>query len=136
MNNLLKKYKFIMPFLGLLAVGFGLLTIKSGAYVLFGGEAGKQFAGNYIPFVLWFNFFAGFFYILAGVGIFFRKKWSSTLAKILAILTLLVFLAFGVVVFFGQEYELRTVGAMSMRLTVWTFIAFLAKRVEYPIHNN
>ena len=102
MNNLLKKYKFIMPFLGLLAVGFGLLTIKSGAHVLFGGEAGKQFAGNYISFVLWFNFVAGFFYILAGVGVFFRKKYSSPLTKILAISTLLVFLAFGVVVFSGQ----------------------------------
>ena len=47
--------------LGLLAIGFGVMTLKSGGFALFGGVEGKEFAGQYVPFVLWFNFIAGFF---------------------------------------------------------------------------
>ena len=46
------------------AVVFGLLTIKSGGSVLFIDGVDRQAAGNYVPFVLWFNFIAGFFYAL------------------------------------------------------------------------
>ncbi len=41
--------------ISLVAVGFGLLTIKEGGTILFGGEAVRTTAGNYVPFVLWFN---------------------------------------------------------------------------------
>jgi hypothetical protein len=36
---------------------------------LFGTEATRAAAGNAVPFVLWFNFLAGFAYILAGLGL-------------------------------------------------------------------
>jgi len=48
------------------AVAFGLLTIKEGGTILFGDEAARAAAGNYVPFVLWFNFMAGFAYVIAG----------------------------------------------------------------------
>lgn len=55
--------------ISLVAVGFGLLTIKEGGTVLFGNEASRATAGNYVPFVLWSNFLAGFAYVVAGVGL-------------------------------------------------------------------
>ena len=45
--------------LAISAVIFGLLTIISGGRTLFDAEA-QQRAGNYVAFVLWFNFVAGF----------------------------------------------------------------------------
>ena len=48
------------------AVVFGLLTIKTGGAVLFIGGEFRQQAGNYVPFVLWFNFLAGFVYLSEG----------------------------------------------------------------------
>ena len=56
--------------ISLVAVGFGLLTIKEGGTILFGDEAARSAAGNYVPFVLWFNFAAGFAYVIAGA------RWS------------------------------------------------------------
>lgn len=50
------------------AVGFGLLTIKSGGSVLLGGETARS-AGNYVPFVVWFNFIAAFAYVAAGITV-------------------------------------------------------------------
>ena len=55
--------------ISLIAVGFGLLTIKSGGAILFGNDAARDAAGNYVPFVLWFNFLAGFAYVIAGAGL-------------------------------------------------------------------
>lgn len=55
--------------ISLLAVGFGLLTIKESGTVLFGDEAARAAAGNYVPFVLWFNFISGFAYVIAGAGL-------------------------------------------------------------------
>lgn len=43
-----------------IAIVFGLLTIKSGGSVLFVDGTAREDAGNYVPFVLWFNFLAGF----------------------------------------------------------------------------
>lgn len=50
----------------LVAVGFGIVTIIVGGKTLFGGQVERASAGNIVPFVLWFNFIAGFAYIIAG----------------------------------------------------------------------
>ncbi len=118
-----KREKIIVLILGLLAIGFGVMTIKSGGFALFGGIDGKEFAGKYVPFVLWFNFIAGFFYVISGIGISLRTKWALKLSSALATLTLLVFIAFGVHIFLGNPYEMRTVGAMTVRTVFWIFIS-------------
>jgi hypothetical protein len=61
-----------------IAVLFGVATVASGGNVLFGG--GAQTAGNYVPFIVWFNFLAGFFYVAAGVGLWRRERWATWLA--------------------------------------------------------
>lgn len=70
----LNREKIIALVLGLLAIGFGVMTVKSGGFALFGGIEGKEFAGKYVPFVLWFNFIAGFFYAISGLGIILKAK--------------------------------------------------------------
>ena len=49
--------------LALLAIAFGALTIKEGGDVLFGQDAARVAAGDYVPFVLWSNFLLGFVYV-------------------------------------------------------------------------
>jgi len=107
---------------------FGILTIKSGGQVLFGDENYRIAAGNYVPFVLWFNFTAGFVYLIAGIGIALRKPWAAGVALLIAISTLLVFAAFGLHIFADGAYEMRTVAAMTLRSTVWTVIFVLTYR--------
>ena len=107
----------------IVAVIFGMMTIKSGGSVLFIDGEARLAAGNYVDFVLWFNFLAGFFYVATGIGIWLDKAWAPKAAITIAALTLLVFAAFGVHILNGGEYEQRTVIAMSMRTLVWTAIA-------------
>jgi len=115
--------------LSIFAVVFGLLTVKSGGFALFGGEAGKQFAGDYVPFVLWFNFLAGFLYIIAGVSVFRKKDWSIKLSIIIAVLTAVVFVAFGIAISTGVSFEMRTVGAMTFRTLFWVIVSILARKL-------
>lgn len=51
-------------------------------------------AGNFVPFVVWFNFLAGFAYIAVGVGLWVRRRWAVLLAAALAAGTALLWLAF------------------------------------------
>ena len=114
--------------ISLIAVGFGLLTIKEGGTILFGNAAARAAAGNYVPFVLWFNFLAGFAYVAAGIGLWRQQRWAAWLAAAIAVATALTFAAFGAHVASGGAYEQRTVIAMSLRTLVWTVIAVLAYR--------
>ncbi len=111
----------------IVGVLFGLLTIASGARTLFGAEAQRE-AGAYVPFVLWFNFGAGFAYVLAGVGLWMRRRGSAQLAAAIVLATLVVFAAFGIRVLAGGAYESRTTVAMTLRAVVWAGIAWAGWR--------
>ena len=114
--------------ISLIAIAFGLLTIRSGGLVLFVDGSAREQAGHYVPFVLWFNFLAGFVYVVAGLGLWLRRRWAVWLAVLLAAATLLVFAAFGLHVWRGGLYEARTVAAMTLRSVVWLLIAVTAYR--------
>jgi len=116
---------------GLIGALFGLLTIREGAAVLFVDGAARVAAGDYVPFVLWFNFLAGFAYVVAGVGLLFGRRWAVRVALAIAAATLVVFVAFGAHVFGGGAFELRTVVAMMLRSVVWCSIAAISWRVLF-----
>jgi hypothetical protein len=113
---------------GTVAVLFGLLTIWEGGAVLFWSEAARRAAGQYVSFIVCFNFLAGFAYVIAGFGLWFRQRWAAGLAFSIAAATLAVFVAFGVHVASGGGYEMRTMIAMSLRSAVWVAIALVAYR--------
>ncbi len=121
-RNLLKK---ALIALSVFAVLFGVLTIISGGLVLFGPIDRKARAGQIVPWVLWFNFLAGFAYIIAGIGILRGHKWALGLTAIIAMASLLVLAFLGFHIFTGGAYELRTLAAMPFRAAVWTILAIM-----------
>ena len=129
MTTLKHPRGWLISLLSIVAVLFGLLTIKEGGAVLVGNESAVAAAGNYVPFVLWFNFVSGFFYIAAGVGLWLQQRWAVWLAVVIAAAIALTFAAFGLHINSGGAYELRTVVAMSMRTAVWVVIAGVTIRL-------
>lgn len=111
--------------LAIIAILFGLPTIIAGGRTLFNAEA-QQLAGNYVIFVLWFNFVAGFAYVVAGVGLWFQQRWSIWLSFAIAAATLLIFAALGLQIWRGGSYEMRTVAAMVLRAMTWLAISAVA----------
>lgn len=112
----------------IIAILFGLLTIKSGGSVLFFDGATRENAGHYVPFVLWFNFISGFVYLVAGAGLFMQQRWGVWLSIVIALATLIVFGLLGLHILNDGLYESRTVGAMTLRTAVWTVISVITYR--------
>jgi hypothetical protein len=113
---------------GLLAMLFGLATVVEGGHVLFGGPDARAAAGDVVPFVLIFNFSAGFAYLAAGAAALLGRPWTLPLARALALATLAVFVALGVHVVTGGAFERRTVAAMTLRSVFWVAQALLLPR--------
>ena len=123
MTNNQQQRSYTIWVVSIIATVFGLMTIKSGGSVLFIDGEARVAAGNYVPFVLWFNFLAGFLYVTTAIGLWLQRKWSAKLAILLAVTTLIVFVLFGIHIFNGGDFETRTVVAMTLRSSIWTAIA-------------
>lgn len=106
----------------IVAVAFGALTIISGGKALFGGAD----MGAVVPFVLWFNFLAGFAYVIAGYGLWRHANWARLASNVIFAATAFVFAAFIVQVLRGVPWEGRTMGAMILRTMVWAWISKVA----------
>jgi hypothetical protein len=115
-----------------LAGVFGIATVVSGGRVLFGPDPARAAAGRVVPFVLWFNFLAGFAYLAAAAGLARGRRWAPRLSLAIAAATGLVFLAFGLHVLRGGAFEPRTVAAMSLRTVFWSAVAAAAWRRPGP----
>ena len=112
----------------MVGLAFGVVTLLSGGTALFGPPSSKVVFGTVVPFVLWFNFLAGFAYIVAGLGLLRGQRWAAWLAAAIAAATLIVFAALAVHIAAGGAYEARTLNAMTLRSVVWIAIAVIACR--------
>ncbi|PHS18137.1 MAG: hypothetical protein COA86_08305 [Kangiella sp.] len=126
------KPSFSFILVALVAIIFGLLTIKSGGEVIFINGIARIEAGNYANFVVWFNFLAGFFYVITGIGIFFKKYWSVLFSRTIAMLTILIFVILGLTILNDGLYESRTIIAMILRSSVWIIIAIFTYKKLSP----
>ncbi|MCF6234410.1 MAG: hypothetical protein L3J36_15105 [Rhodobacteraceae bacterium] len=116
--------------IGVVAVLFGLLTLFKSGGILFDMGGAKVAAGAYVPFVVQFNFVAGFFYILAGVGIWLGRRWACPLSGLIAASTLLVAAAFAFHVSQGGGFEVKTAGALAVRAGFWAVVAIVLRRTR------
>ena len=103
----------------ILAIAFGAVTVAFGGAVLFGPVAVQAKAGNFIPFVLQFNFIAGLAYMAAGYGILTRRAWAFPLSLAIAVLTLATATAVAIAVLNGSTFEVGTIAALGVRFLVW-----------------
>lgn len=112
-----------MQIAALVAMIFGALTILAGGTTIMGALD----MGAVVPFVLWFNTVAGFFYVAIGVGLWAGRVWAFPLVLGVLAATVVVFAAFGIHVARGGAFEMRTVAAMTLRSVVLAGVALAAR---------
>jgi len=117
-----------MKWMAIAAIVFGVMTVLTGGRALFGGLESRADFGNAVPFVLWFNFLAGFVYIVAGAGLLQCRRWAVYTSLFVAVTTILVFVAFGVHVLGGGAFERRTIGALTIRSLFWIAMTIVSIR--------
>lgn len=121
-GNFMLIVKKINFWIALVILVFGVLTIASGGRALF-TESGINSRGNIIPLVLWFNFIAGFFYVIAGISTFKLKKSVIKISMGLAFLNVFVFVYLLNHIYQGGLYENKTLVAMGFRTAFWLVFA-------------
>jgi hypothetical protein len=126
MSNTLTTQPIWLKAAALFALVFGAMTLFSGGSVLL-SDAAREAAGQTVGFVVWFNFLAGFAYIIAGAGLWLGRRWAAQLALAIAATTLLVFALFGLYVLSGGAFEMRTMIALPFRAAVWLGLFALAR---------
>lgn len=126
-NTPAPRPRWLLP-VAAVAVIFGLATIVAGGRVIFGSAAARAAEGDYVPFVLWFNFVAGFAYVAAGVALARGRAWGARLSLAIAVGTTLAYAAFGAHVLLDGAFTRHTVVAMAVRTITWVAIAVLACR--------
>jgi len=117
-----------VKWMAIAAIVFGALTVLTGGRALFGSLESRADFGNTVPFVLWFNFLAGFVYIVAGTGLLLCRRWAVYTSLFVAASTILVFVAFGVHVIGGGAFERRTIGALTIRSLFWIAVTIVSIR--------
>jgi hypothetical protein len=118
----------LVNWMAIAAIVFGVMTVLTGGRALFGGLESRADFGKVVPFVLWFNFLAGFVYIVAGAGLLLCRRWAVYTSLLVAVSTILVFVAFGVHVIGGGASERRTIGALTIRSLFWVAVTILSIR--------
>lgn len=111
--------------LAIAALIFGLATLFKGGSVIFGPDTARESVGNFVPFVVWFNFLAGFFYLIGAYAIWSAQSWARPLAFAIAFATIAVGAAFAVHAMAGGAFSMQTVGALPLRFGFWLFVGFM-----------
>lgn len=117
-----------VKWMAIAAIVFGALTVLTGGRALFGSMESRADFGQAVPFVLWFNFLAGFVYIAAGAGLLLCRRWAVYTSLFIAVSTILVFVGFGVHVISGGAFERRTIGALTIRSLFWIGVTIVSIR--------
>ena len=125
-----------VKWMAIAAIVFGVMTALTGGRALFGGLESRADFGNAVPFVLWFNFLAGFVYIVAGTGLLQCRRWAVYTSLFVAVTTILVFVAFGVHVLGGGAFERRTIGALTIRSLFWIAVTIVSMRAMKRTPNS
>ena len=112
--------------LGGIAGVFARATLSASSSVLFGPDTARELAGDVVPFVVWFNFLAGFAYLAAAVGLWRGHLWGHRLAIVIALATAVAGLVFAVVALSEAPVEPRTGMALIFRCAVWAALAALS----------
>ncbi|RYC26351.1 hypothetical protein EUU22_01845 [Ciceribacter ferrooxidans] len=111
---------------GGVAVLFGIATVISGGSNILTLWQAPGSALKIVPFVLFFNFAAGFAYVAAGIGMILKRRWARTLAIAIAAANVLVLAGLAIWILSDRPYEMRTVVAMSFRTVFWLAAAILS----------
>lgn len=111
------------------AIIFGIMTIFSGGQNLFNSEVIKT-QGNVIPEILWFNFSAGFVYLLIATLVLMQKKIALRITATLSALNFVALLHLINHVSQNGAYEVKTIFAMSFRTIFWFAFLIALSRIE------
>lgn len=107
-------------------IAFAGTTLFMSSSVLFDWFGIRAKQGDYVPFIVWTNFTAGFLYLIAAWGLLKSKKWAFWLLSATAVLLFIALMGLLRHIDSGGLFEMKTVGAMGFRTVLTIIFAVIA----------
>jgi hypothetical protein len=111
---------------------FAVITFFMSGSVLFDLFGIREREGNYVPFVVWANFFASLLYFCAVYGLATKQRWTTLVLGTSLIILVVTFLTFLYHIRGGGLYETKTIGALIFRIGVTGLFTFIAWKINHP----
>lgn len=114
----MKKIKIFRYVIAISLIAFAAVTVFMSSSVIFDWFGIREKEGNYVPFVVWTNFIAGFLYLISAYGLLKARKWAFwiLIGTILFLVIALIVLA--LYINYGGVFELKNVGGMGFRIAL------------------
>jgi hypothetical protein len=108
--------------LSITVVVIGIATFSIGFDLLFIQGTFTKMINDYLHFVVWFNFFSGIVYLIAGYGIWHLKPWAVYLSLLIVVFSLIVLTALSVHMFTDGQFRGWQIAEMGLKVLIWSLI--------------
>jgi hypothetical protein len=112
----MRKKEIFRYIIAIVLLAFAAVTVFMSSSVIFDWFGIREKEGDYVPFIVWTNFIAGFLYLISAYGLFKAQNWAFwiMLGTILFLMIALIVLA--LYINYGGVFEIKNVGAMMIRI--------------------
>jgi len=107
---------------------FALITLFMSGSVIFDLFGIREKEGNYVLFIVISNFLCAFLYLISAYGLYFQKKWTTSVLSVSLGILLLSFAGLLWHINTGGIYEEQTVKAMLFRIGITLGFTILSWR--------
>jgi hypothetical protein len=108
-----------------IGVVFGAVSAAAGLRVLTGLDVPGYVV---LPWLVRYNVAAGLFGVAAGIGMWRGARWAPAATVALATAHLTVLIVLAAMRTSGSDVANDSLGAMALRVAIWTGIALVARR--------
>ncbi|PRX43821.1 hypothetical protein [Salegentibacter salegens] len=122
----MKKSKIFRYVIAILILAFALVTLFMSSSVLFNWFGIRAKQGDFVPFIVWTNFVAGFIYLIAALGFLQSKKWTLWILTTVALLLFIALMILLLHIDRGGSFEFETIRAMVFRIVLTITFSLLA----------
>ena len=122
----MKKNKILIYAISIVLIAFAVSTLFMSSSVIFDWFGIREKEGNYVPFIVWTNFIAGFLYLIAAFGFLTSKRWTFWVLAITILLLIIALIFLLVYINGGGVHEMKTPSAMGFRIAMTLIFSVLA----------
>lgn len=125
-EQMMMKNKITRYVTAIVLIVFASATLFMSSSVIFDWFGIREKEGDYVPFIVWTNFIAGFLYLISAYGFLKFKKWTFWVLTVTAVLLVIALIVLALYIDHGGIFELKTVGAMGFRISLTIIFAVIA----------
>ncbi|MDP2688135.1 MAG: hypothetical protein Q8O62_12990 [Aequorivita sp.] len=114
----MKKNKIFSYVIAITLIAFASVTVFMSSSVIFDWFGIREKEGDYVPFIVWTNFIAGFLYLISAYGLLKAQKWTFWVLTGATLLLIIALIVLALYINYGGVFELKNVGAMGFRIAI------------------